>query len=810
MATKPKSEPNKFIELKKTIAGLHKDIAFLKKCIEYRLTPVSHKVKVKTATNPNIVKTLEQTLIKESIKKLHSKINMKTLECYSLHLKLAKDYPESFPNFLTKVKVAEFCESERKRKLLDKKLKALKMQNPKFTCSSTQPQNTTQELTGLVVNRSSEQFTEEQLTLLNKGLNYAVHSKPDSTQTIIDIETAINTNNLQTPQIQEIRTQTANTIQNTQQNKLNKEHLKEQRIIKELNQKPVFYLKADKGNKTVIMNKEDYDEIMNNKIQNGPYRKQRTDPLPGLVRRVDKTLKESTPVLGSVIKSLKESNPSLPRIKGLPKVHKPGNEMREIVSAIGSPTHKIAKYLVQEFQNMPKKFHSRSVKNSEQFTELVQNLSVNDDEILVSFDVKSLFPSIPVKEAINLLEDWLLNQYEDSNSDWIKKVRTYIKLTKLCMEENYFSFRNETYKQLNGAPMGNPLSPFLSEIFMANLEKRLENNKQLPEVWWRYVDDVFSIVKKHLLPEILNNINNAHKNIEFTCEIEQNNQLPFLDILIVKQESTLSFEIYRKPTHTQRTIPNSSNHSHQHKIASFNHMIHRMQTLPLSETGKTKELNYIFETAQLNGYTKQTIQQIINKKTQQQYRRSLTTLTRTEPTLKRITVNYNNDTKKLRPILRKFGFELVFTSKANQLQNLLGSTKDPLDNLTKSGVYKVTCNHCDKIYIGQTKRTLNTRFKEHITEVSKAHKDTDKGLIHHFKSKVAEHIFNEGHFMNTSNIKLLRHITNPWKLDVAESLEIYKQNNKKLLNKDQGNGYTWLFKFLPNTHKTLHNTQNTN
>lgn len=125
-----------------------------------------------------------------------------------------------------------------------------------------------------------------------------------------------------------------------------------------------------------------------------------------------------------------------------------------------------------------------------------------------------------------------------------------------------------------------------------------------------------------------------------------------------------------------------------------------------------------------------------------------------------------------------------------------GRYEDPLDNLTKSGVYKVTCNHCDKIYIGQTKRTLNTRFKEHITEVSKAHKDTDKGLIHHFKSKVAEHIFNEGHFMNTSNIKLLR--------------QIYKQNNKKLLNKDQGNGYTWLFKFLPNTHKTLHNTQNTN
>lgn len=590
----------------------------------------------------------------------------------------------------------------------------------------------------------------------------------------------------------------ANIIRNTNTTPQNKEH----NIIKQLNTKPVFYLRADKGNSTVIFDKSKYEEIMQNKIKHGPYRIQRTDPLPGMIRRVDKALKEAKPVLGNVVNSLKESNPSLPRIKGLPKVHKPGNEMREIVSAIGSPTHKIAKYLVQKFQNFPKQFHSKTVKNSKHFTEVIENLKIADDEVLVSFDVKSLFPSIPVKEAISLLEDWLLSQYE--GTDWIKQVRTYIKLTKLCMEENYFSFRDETYKQLNGAPMGNPLSPFLSEIFMANLEKRLEDKNQLPEIWWRYVDDVFSIVKKHILPQTLETINKAHKNIEFTYEVEQDNKLPFLDLLIVKEHSSLTFEIYRKPTNTQRIIPNTSNHSHQHKMSSFNHMIHRMLTIPLSETGRRKELNYIFETGQLNGYTRQTIQQLIDKRTREQYKRSLTTLTQEQPTLKHIAVNYNDETKKLRPILRKFGFELVFTSRNNQLQTLLGSTKDPIDSLYKSGVYQITCDHCNKIYIGQTKRTLNTRFKEHVAEVTKAHKDTEKGHVHHFKSKVAEHIYNEQHFLNTKNIKLLRHISNPWKLDVAESIEIFKQNHNKLLNKDQGNGYSWLFRLIPNLH--THNT----
>lgn len=238
-------------------------------------------------------------------------------------------------------------------------------------------------------------------------------------------------------------------------------------------------------------------------------------------------------------------------------------------------------------------------------------------------------------------------------------------------------------------------------------------------------------------------------------------------------------------------------------------MIHRMQTLPLSPNGKTKELEYIFETAHLNGYSEQTIQQLIAKKTRKQYKQSLTTLTQTQPPLKRIAMTYNDHTKLLRPVLRKFGFELVFTSRNNQLKTLLGSTKDPIDNLGKSGVYKITCDHCEKIYIGQTKRTLKTRFKEHIAEVTKANKDTDKGITHHFKSKVAEHIFNEKHFLSLNHIQILRHITNPWKLNVAESIEIYKQNTRKLLNRDQGNGYSWLFKLIPKSH-TQHITHHIN
>ncbi|XP_053699027.1 uncharacterized protein LOC128745997 [Sabethes cyaneus] len=324
------------------------------------------------------------------------------------------------------------------------------------------------------------------------GLNYAVTTTPNIEHTIIDMETAVSICDLQPSQINHARTTVAEVIK---ENHHQKKRNPEVRIVKELKEKPVYYVKADKGNKVVIMNKEDYDHQMLEKINNGPYRQQRMDPLPEIVKRVNRTIKECQPTLGDDIGKLRTSNPTLPRIKGQPKIHKPGTEMREIITANGSPTEKIAKWLVTEFQRMPIKFPSRSVSSTREFAQYIKTSGeLAEDDIMVSFDVTALFPSVPVKESISLLEDWLLKQHEDNA--WRKKVGGYLKLTRLCMEENYFTFRDSYYKQLKGAPMGNPLSPFLCELFMANLENKLEQDQVLPTRWWRYVDDILASSKK--------------------------------------------------------------------------------------------------------------------------------------------------------------------------------------------------------------------------------------------------------------------------------------------------------------------------
>lgn len=789
MATKPTSEPNKFIKLRKLIASLSKDIAFLSKCKASNVTPKSHRINIKTSLNFKRTRSLEKEVITQSIRTIRAKLDQKTLEAYHLHLKLAQQYLWGFPLFLTKVKVAEQCESERKRKLHEKKFRRLQ-EEMKPKKAATIP---VRMIDNCVVNQSSQTFTEQQMKLLNKGLNHAIHNEPNIEKLVTELEAGIcsysNTTPMSTEQKEEARATASRIIEEMGSSRTRNGNTRERKIIKELKEKPVYYVKADKGNTLVILDQEDYDQRMSNKINEGPYKELRNDPLPDLVKRVDKTLKECKQVIGN--NKLKATNPILPRIKGLPKIHKPGNEMREIVSAEGSPTHRLAKWLLQQFQGLGQQSGTTAVKNTKNFTQHLQSMEQLDaDEIMVSFDVKALFPSIPVKEAISILEDWLKQQLPGP----LGGVRTkqYIKLTKLCMEENFFTFRGKYFKQLKGAPMGNPLSPFISEVFMTKLESDLASQSLMPRFWKRYVDDIFAVIKKENLQTTVDNLNGLHGNIKFTVETEKEGRLPFLDILLIRRQGNLELEIYRKPTDTYRVIPNTSNHAYQHKMASFNHMIHRMLTLPISQEGLQKETSLILEIANLNGYPRKMIIDLINKRRRDLQRETLTSLTTEQQTQKRIAMGFNHISQVLRPKLRHLGIEVVYSSRNNKLGTLLGSTKDPVDKMSKSGVYRIVCPHCSKIYIGQTRRNLETRLKEHVREAERARKKPSTD----FRSKVAEHIIAENHTISRDDIQMANHITDSRKLDAAESIEIYKTPDNMLLNRDQGNGFSSLFKFI--------------
>ena len=140
----------------------------------------------------------------------------------------------------------------------------------------------------------------------------------------------------------------------------------------------------------------------------------------------------------------------------------------------------------------------------------------------------------------------------------------------LCLSTESF-FDNKYYRQVSGTPMGSPLSSFLAETVMQDLERKAVTNNNDIKIWDRYVDDVLATVKKDKVDNILHTINNTTKNMSFTKEEEHDNKLAFLDVLLTKtDDGNLNTQVYRKKTHTDQLLNYNSNRPTQHKISCIN------------------------------------------------------------------------------------------------------------------------------------------------------------------------------------------------------------------------------------------------
>ena len=133
-----------------------------------------------------------------------------------------------------------------------------------------------------------------------------------------------------------------------------------------------------------------------------------------------------------------------------------------------------------------------------------------------------------------------------------------------------------------------------------------------PKTWKRFVDDSFSIIKKTAISTFHNTLNNIDPNISFTIELDQDNQISFLDALITRSHgNNLEVDVYRKPTHTDRYLDFNSHHDIKHKISTARTLLHRAKTLPTKHTSKQDELNHITTTLKCNGYPDKIIKQTL-------------------------------------------------------------------------------------------------------------------------------------------------------------------------------------------------------
>ena len=335
------------------------------------------------------------------------------------------------------------------------------------------------------------------------------------------------------------------------------------------NDRSIVVTQADKGGGIIIMNTEKYDkkmkEMLNDehiysKVQNG-HGKRQSDTFNKETRKI---LKRSEK--GKKLYHLIEEAPTLPKMKGLPKVHKTDMPMRPITSGIGSAPHRLAKMLAKPLSTRLGTISTTHIKNtSEMMSRIAETTNVTDKK-LASFDVKSLFTNVPVDDAL----DAIRKVVESTNEDELPLPKNdYMKMVELCMKFGSFSYNGEEYVQRSGLAMGSPLSPIAACLFMETLEEehflRIIGDSS---IWLRYVDDVLVIVPKDTdLNEKLGKMNEIHPKIQFTIENEEDGQLAFLDTCIIRTRTCFKFKVYRKPTNKEDYVHFYSVHSERTKVA---------------------------------------------------------------------------------------------------------------------------------------------------------------------------------------------------------------------------------------------------
>jgi len=528
------------------------------------------------------------------------------------------------------------------------------------------------------------------------------------------------------------------------------------------------------------MKNSDYNNKISEYIENNNIEKLQADPTIEYNKKIKQIINKSHNILSDRnIRYNKAIKPTAPTIRGLPKVHKQNIPIRPLINFTTAPTYRIAKHIDKLLKQYITFENNHSVKNNIELVNKIESIKIPHGAKLASFDIVNMYTNIPIEETIKITEDLL-------TKNGLKTTEKYELINILVITEitkpNYFTHNNEFYKQTQGLPMGSPLSGTLAEIYLNNFENKYifnNHNKYRNNIiyWNRYVDDILILFQgtKRQLDNLHQIINNKQPTIKFTLEVETDNQINFLDLTIRNENSKHIFKIYRKPTQTNQTIHNSSHHPYQHKISAYNHMINRLNNIPMKQEDYNNELNTIKFIAKENGYKHTLIDKINNKHKTKKYQKNLTTLIteNNNENPKYISVEYNKNTHKIiEKTLRKFGYKTAYKN-SNKIEQKIKNGKNNKDNET--GIYKITCDDCPKFYIGQTGRSFQTRFKEHINDINKIET----------KSNYALHIKNEKHKYTdfNNNLTILHKVKKGQNMDRLEELEIYKnKNNSNLLN----------------------------
>ena len=538
--------------------------------------------------------------------------------------------------------------------------------------------------------------------------------------------------------------------------------------------------RPDKGKGIVIMDKEEYiskvENILNDTtkfkvILEDPHKvvTRAEDKLANFLRR----LKSDRVISNDLYKQLHSSGASPGVMYGLPKTHKNGTPVRPILAALGTYNYPLAKFLVPILEPLTR--NDFTIKNSYDFASEITNTDFSHC-IMASFDVESLFTNIPLDETIEIICDSL---FEDAEK--IKKFTKpqFKKLLNFAVKESPFLFNGKLYTQVDGVAMGSPLGPTFANCFLGSHEKNWLEQCPLtfkPLLYRRYVDDTF-LVFKHPdhIPKFLSYLNNKHSNINFTVEHEKDCQLPFLDILLTRQNNNISTSIYRKPTFTGLGLNFLSFVPDQFKTNAIKTLLYRCYNICSDWKAIHAEFDFLTYFFQCNNFPLHLIQRNIRSFLDKTLSPS-TTSTEDKPTIHYVVLPYYgllsfSLRKSLHKLLKHCYpntlFRFIFTN-SRTIGSMFKHKESLPSSLISNIVYQFDCPRCKMRYVGETQRNLSIRVPEHRGLSPR----TGRPISTPFASSIRSHSESLSHPFSATDFKILHKAKSVFDLLILESLYI--------------------------------------
>ncbi|BHF66782.1 hypothetical protein SprV_0200980400 [Sparganum proliferum] len=378
--------------------------------------------------------------------------------------------------------------------------------------------------------------------------------------------------------------------------------------------KDLVIVPADKGRATVELDRKDYLQKAKGLLEDRQfYVPCATNPLKALTREINATLlalENSGAITPTDRRVARPQDTALTRFYGLPTMHKDVTPLRPIVSLKGTPTVAVAKWLFRRLKFLTAESDT-TVSSSAKFLEKLKGVSLHPNEVMVSFDVTSLFTSIPQDLAIETIELLLQSKYDETENRLGRA--QVVQLLKFCLR-TYFTFDGTIYEQVKGTPMGSPISGFIAEAALQRLESLVFQHHK-PKFWARYVDDTFVVIDRNRLLAFKDRLNAVFPDIRFTMEEEENNQLAFLDVLVYRKDcGVLRTKVFRKATNTMQVLNFNSNHPISHKRSCVRTLSRRVETHCSEPEDKIVALQFLRWVFKANGYPRTFVNRYIRKR----------------------------------------------------------------------------------------------------------------------------------------------------------------------------------------------------